>query len=56
MFVAAPDMVDYCPRCGKEVSMRYGDGGVKCENCNLHFYIVEGEDSEVWERGDETDV
>ena len=22
----------------------------------LHFYIVEGEDSEVWERGDETDV
>ena len=36
--------------------MRYGDGGVKCENCKIHFYIVEGEDSEVWERGDETGV
>lgn len=40
------DIINYCPRCGRETSIYYGDGTGKCDNCGLRFGVVECEEEE----------
>ena len=44
----APESMNFCPECGSEsFSHQYSleDGKMKCDDCGLTCYIVEGEDS-----------
>lgn len=36
--------INYCPKCGNEVSYYYGDGTAKCEDCGFRFGVVECEE------------
>lgn len=36
----------YCPKCGGEVDIFYGDGTAKCKACDYHFGVVECEDED----------
>lgn len=38
------DDIKYCPKCGEEVTVFYGDGTAKCENCDYMFCVVEYKD------------
>ena len=49
MGIADPRIVNYCPRCGGKEINSSGDGSVTCGNCALHFYAIEGEESEELE-------
>ena len=40
------DIINYCPRCGRETSIYYGDGTGKCTHCGFHFGVVECEEDE----------
>ena len=44
------DIINYCPRCGRETSIYYGDGTGKCDNCGLRFGVVECEEDEYDEQ------
>lgn len=37
------DNIAYCPMCGAKISIFYGDGTAKCDECNFHFGVVECE-------------
>ena len=34
------DEINYCPRCGCEVSGRYSDGTAICRGCGYRFGVV----------------
>lgn len=36
--------INYCPKCGAEIKIFYGDGTAKCEECGYHFGVVECEE------------
>ena len=40
------DEINYCPRCGCEVSGYYGDGTAICRGCNYRFGVVGVEEEE----------
>lgn len=40
------DEINYCPRCGCEVSANYSDGTSECRGCNYRFGVVGMEDDE----------
>lgn len=42
--IADNDEIEYCPRCGEEVTQFYLDGTVGCKECGFHFGVVECED------------
>lgn len=35
------DDIAFCPKCGAEIIEFHGDGTAKCEECGLHFGVVE---------------
>lgn len=36
--------ISYCPRCGEQIEVFYGDGTAICKECNFHFGVVECEE------------
>ncbi len=38
--------INYCPKCGEEVSRFHGDGTAICTGCGYHFGVVECEETE----------
>ena len=38
------DDINYCPKCGNEVTVLYGDGTAECELCGYHFAVIECEE------------
>lgn len=38
------DEISYCPKCGAEIKIFYGDGTAKCEECRFHFGVIECEE------------
>jgi len=40
------DEINYCPFCGKEISIGHADGTVTCDSCNRRFGAVETEPEE----------
>ncbi len=38
------DDIEYCPRCGADVHVLFGDGTAKCRECDYHFGVVECEE------------
>ncbi len=47
MGITDTDQISYFPKCGERVYIFGGDGTAKCEECGLHFGVVEcNEDDE----------
>lgn len=40
------NIINYCPKCGKEIADFDGNGMAKCRECGLYFGVVEGEEDE----------
>lgn len=38
------DDINYCPKCGAEISVYNGDGTAECDECGYHFVVVECEE------------
>lgn len=38
--------ISYCPKCGNQIEFFYGDGTVKCMNCDYRFGVIECEEDE----------
>lgn len=38
------DEINYCPKCGEEISEYRADGTADCSECGYHFGVVECED------------
>lgn len=38
------DEINYCPKCGEEISEYRVDGTADCSECGYHFGVVECED------------
>lgn len=46
------DDISYCPKCGREITIFYGDGTAECDECDCRFGVIEcGEDSQEDEGG-----
>lgn len=46
--IADNSRIEYCPHCGAELGVYayYGDGTVVCDECDLHFAVIECEEEE----------
>lgn len=46
--IADNSRINYCPHCGAELGVYayYGDGSVVCDECDLHFAVIECEEEE----------
>ena len=44
--IADNSRIDYCPLCGAELEIYYGDGTAKCKECDFHFAVIECEKEE----------
>lgn len=38
--------IEYCPFCGEEIGIKYGDGTAKCDSCGRRFGVVEDDEEE----------
>lgn len=46
--IADNSRIEYCPHCGERLGVYayYGDGTVVCDECDLHFAVIECEEEE----------
>lgn len=40
--ISDTDTINYCPKCGEEITERYGNGMAECGKCGLYFGVIEG--------------
>lgn len=41
--ISDTDDINFCPKCGAPIGMKYGDGTAECESCGFAFGVVEAE-------------
>jgi len=37
---------NFCPLCGSEIKIKYGDGSASCDKCGVRFAVIEIDESE----------